>query len=240
MTQHDGKGPHRANLPFVRWIATLMNRVAAQRAPGKSDDDAAGTANGMDMGTKMIVGLGNPGPRYRANRHNIGFQCVERFAQRHQIEVGRMQQRAMVGDGFVSVRGQRMKVILVKPLTYMNASGEAVGALARYYQVDAEDMLVVHDDLDLESGKLRLRRNGGSGGQNGIKSIMQHVGSQEFHRARVGIGRPPGRMDPAAYVLQDFSAAEEDVFGPLRETVCDALECWLFEGIEVAMNRFNG
>lgn len=188
----------------------------------------------------MIVGLGNPGPRYAGNRHNIGFQCVDLFARRHQIEIGRVQSRAAVGDGWVSRNGLRAKVILVKPLTYMNLSGEAVGALARYYQIEADAIMVVHDDLDLDAGKLRLRRNGGSGGQNGVKSVMQHLGTPDFHRARVGIGRPPGRMDPAAYVLQDFSAAEEDVFGPLRGTVGDALECWLFQGIDAAMNQFNG
>jgi PTH1 family peptidyl-tRNA hydrolase len=91
----------------------------------------------------------------------------------------------------------------------------------------------------MESGKFRLRRNGSSGGQNGIKSMIQHLGTPEFHRAKVGIGRPPGRMDPAAYVLQDFSSSEEELFGPLRDKICDALECWLFDGIEVAMNRFS-
>jgi PTH1 family peptidyl-tRNA hydrolase len=192
------------------------------------------------MSVKMIVGLGNPGLRYAANRHNIGFQCVDLFARRHQIEIGRVQLRAAVGDGWVSRNGLRAKVILVKPLTYMNLSGEAVGALARYYQIEAEAIIVVHDDLDLESGKLRLRRNGSSGGQNGVKSMIQHLGTPEFHRVRIGIGRPPGRMDPAAYVLQDFSAAEEEIFGPLRETVGDALECWLFQGIDAAMNQYNG
>jgi PTH1 family peptidyl-tRNA hydrolase len=195
---------------------------------------------------KMIVGLGNPGAKYALNRHNIGFQAIDRFARRHRIEGGRVQNRAMVVDGWIArttvMDGQsaRAKVIMVKPMTYMNGSGEAVGPLARYYHVEPEEIIVIHDDLDLESGKLRLRRNGSSGGQNGIKSIAQHLGTLEFHRAKVGIGRPPGRMDPAAYVLQDFNAQEEEVFVPLRERVCDALECWLFDGIEAAMNRFNG
>ena len=188
----------------------------------------------------MIVGLGNPGPRYAGNRHNIGFQCVDLLARRHQIDMGRIQQRAAVGSGWIARRDVRAKVILVRPLTYMNASGEAVSPLVRFYQVAPDDILVVHDDLDLDSGKLRIRRNGSSGGQNGIKSMIQHLGSQEFHRARVGVGRPPGRMDPAAYVLQDFTSAEEEVFGPLRATVCDAIECWLFEGVEAAMNQYNG
>lgn len=188
----------------------------------------------------MIVGLGNPGPRYAHNRHNIGFQCINLLAQRHHIEGGRVQHRAMTVDGWISRGGARAKVLLAKPMTYMNASGEAIGPLARYYHVEPEDIIVVHDDLDLEMGKLRLRRNGSSGGQNGVKSITRHLGTPDFHRAKVGIGRPPGRMDPAAYVLQDFSADEEEIFGPLREKVCDALECWLFEGIEAAMNRYNG
>ncbi|MEZ4583050.1 MAG: aminoacyl-tRNA hydrolase [Caldilineaceae bacterium] len=203
---------------------------------------------------KMIVGLGNPGPTYLHNRHNIGFQCVDLFAQRHNIDLGRMQQKARTGDGWVQKRSspldtlsggipqvQRVKVLLAKPLTYMNLSGDAVGPLARYYDIDPDDLIVVHDDLDLEPGQLRLRRNGGSGGQNGIKSIIANLGTQDFHRVRVGIGRPPGRMRAADYVLQNFTRDEEaDIIGPTRERVLDALECWLFEGIDTAMNRYNG
>jgi len=202
---------------------------------------------------KLIVGLGNPGPRYVYNRHNIGFQCVDLFSQRHKIDINKMQMKARTGDGWVQKRTlpldivsgalpqmQRQKVLLVKPLTYMNLSGEAVGQLMRYYDVDPEDLIVVHDDLDLDSGKLRLRSNGGSGGQNGIKSIIQHLGTPDFARARVGIGRPPGRMDPANYVLKNFTEDEESDFGPLRQTILDALEYWLFEGIDAAMNRYNG
>lgn len=189
---------------------------------------------------KMIVGLGNPGPTYAANRHNIGFQIVELFSRRHAIALDRVQMKALTGVGWLQRHDQRVKVLLVKPLTYMNASGQAVAGLVRFFQVELADLLVVHDDLDLESGRLRLRPNGSAGGQNGVKSIIQQLGSQEFARARIGIGRPPGRMDAADYVLQDFSSAEEEIFGPLRERVCDALECWLFDGIDAAMNRFNG
>ena len=202
---------------------------------------------------KMVVGLGNPGPRYVYNRHNIGFQCIDLFAERHGIAINKMQQKARVGDGWINTRPSvidtlaggmpqmlRRKVLLVKPLTYMNLSGKAVGPLVRYYDIDLEDLIVVHDDLDLPPAKLRLRSNGGSGGQNGIRSIIQHLGSQDFACARVGIGRPPGRMDPANYVLKNFTDDDEADFGPLRETILDALECWLFEGIEAAMNRFNG
>jgi PTH1 family peptidyl-tRNA hydrolase len=189
---------------------------------------------------KTIVGLGNPGPQYARNRHNIGFQTVDLFAQRHRIDLGKMQHKARLGDGWVQRSGQREKVLLIKPLTFMNSSGEAVAPLVRYYDIAPADMLVVMDDLDLASGTIRLRPNGSSGGQNGLKSIIKLVGTQEFPRLRVGIGRPPGRMDPADYVLQNFSPSEEEVFGPLREKIADAIECWIFEGVEAAMNRYNG
>ena len=189
---------------------------------------------------KLIIGLGNPGAPYSRNRHNIGFQCVDLFAQRHKIELSKFQMQARLGDGWVSRGDERQKVLLIKPLTYMNNSGQAVGQVMRFYKATLEDLIVIHDDLDLETGKLRLRANGSAGGQNGVKSIIDQVGSQDFARIRVGIGRPPGRMDPAAYVLQDFSKTDEEVFGPLRQRICDAVECWLFEGITTAMNKFNG
>jgi len=189
---------------------------------------------------KMIVGLGNPGPHYRLNRHNSGFQCVELLAQRHGISLDKLQMRAMTGSGVIASGGNRQKVLLARPLTYMHGSGEAVGPLARYFQVEPADLIVIHDDLFLAFGKLRLRANGSSGGQNGVRSNIDRLGSQDFARVKVGIGRPPGRMDPAAYVLQNFSAEEEERFGPLRDRVCDAVERWLFEGIEATMNKFNG
>ena len=189
---------------------------------------------------KLIVGLGNPGPQYSGNRHNIGFQCVERFAKRHRIDLNKLQMKAMTGDGWVQQGGERCRVLLVKPLTFMNASGQAVAQLMRFYKATPADVIVIHDDIDLPHSKLRLRLGGSSGGQNGIKSIIELLGTPEFARVKVGMGRPPGRMDPAAFVLQDFTTAEEEIFGPLREKVCDAVECWLFAGLETAMNRFNG
>ncbi|MBX3054536.1 MAG: aminoacyl-tRNA hydrolase [Caldilineaceae bacterium] len=202
---------------------------------------------------KVIVGLGNPGPQYARNRHNLGFQVVDILARRHNIELSRSQYKARFGDGWISRRlrpdpsnpfggsAERVKVLLVKPMTYMNKSGDAVGPLMHYFDVEPENLLVIHDDLDLASAKLRLRPGGSSGGQNGIKSIIQHLGgAQEFGRVRMGIGRPPGRMNPADYVLQNFSQAEEEEFAILRETAADAVECWLFEGIETAMNKYNG
>jgi peptidyl-tRNA hydrolase, PTH1 family len=220
-------------------LAKLFAKITGKTEPDPQPDTEFD--NNEDMSTlRMIVGLGNPGARYARNRHNIGFQCVDRFAQRHHIEVGRSQHNSLTGDGWIQKSGMRMKVLLVKPLTYMNRSGQAVSALANYYNVEPENLIVIHDDLDLEPARLRLRPGGGSGGQNGIKSIIQQLGYDDFHRVRVGIGRPEGYMDAAAYVLQDFSEGEEEHFAPLRDRVGDALECWLFEGIEAAMNRFNG
>jgi peptidyl-tRNA hydrolase, PTH1 family len=194
----------------------------------------------MTTNLKLIVGLGNPGAQYQANRHNIGFQCVDLFSRRQRIEVGKLQNRAMTGDGWVEQNGRRQRVLLAKPLTYMNASGQAIAPLMRFYKVALDDLIVIHDDIDLAQGKVRLRHGGSSGGQNGIKSLIEQLGSQEFARLKVGVGRPPGRMDPAAFVLQNFTPAEEEIFGPLREKIVDALICWLFDGLEVAMNRFNG
>jgi len=189
---------------------------------------------------KMIVGLGNPGPQYQFNRHNVGFQCIDLFAQKHGVELIKLQLQARTGEGWIQQGGQRQKILLVKPLTYMNASGQAVGQLLRYYHTELTDLIVVHDDLDLSAGVLRLRPNGSSGGQNGIKSLIQSLGSPEFARIRVGVGRPAEHLDAAAHVLQNFSATEEGIFRDVRERVATALACWIFEGMTVAMNRFNG
>lgn len=229
-----------------RWLTGIFRK-------GELPDDARLESNIMSS-QKMIVGLGNPGPEYQHNRHNIGFQCVDLLAARHRIDFSRMQKKARTADGWIQKHAspldtlsggipqvQRVKVLLVKPMTYMNLSGNAVGALVRYYDIDPDDMIVIHDDLDLEPGQLRLRRNGGSGGQNGIKSIIADLDTQDFHRVRVGIGRPPGRMRAADYVLQNFRQDEEaDIIAPTRHRVVDALECWLFDGIDTAMNRYNG
>ena len=188
---------------------------------------------------KMIVGLGNPGPQYSCNRHNIGFQCVELLGQKHGITLDRMQQRALTGSGMIAQGSVRQKVLLVKPLTYMNASGEAVAPLARFFRIDPAAILVIHDDLDLASGKLRLRPNGSSGGQNGIRSMIDHLGSQEFARAKVGIGRPPGRMDVADFVLKPFTKAEQELLPLHVDRAADAVEVLVADGLEAAQQRFN-
>ena len=183
----------------------------------------------------LIAGLGNPGPEYTANRHNVGFRCVERLAARHDLTFDKRRKRALVALG--AVRGQR--VILAKPQTFMNESGRAVAPLAHFYRVHLECLLVVYDDLDLPLGTVRLRPEGGSGGHKGMRSIIEHLSTQDFARLRIGIGRPPGRMDPAAYVLQDFLAEEETLLEETLEHAVAAIEAWMTEGIEAAMNRHN-
>ncbi|MCU0502755.1 MAG: aminoacyl-tRNA hydrolase [Anaerolineae bacterium] len=188
---------------------------------------------------KMIVGLGNPGPEYARSRHNVGFQVLDLFAARHRLRFDKAQKRARVTQGPVKLAGWSGRVLLAKPITYMNASGEAVGPLAKFYKVPSVDILVVFDDLDLPVGRLRLRPDGGSSGQKGVKSIIQALGTEAFSRLRVGIGRPPGQMDPADYVLQPFSAAQEEEMAFVRMKAADAIEAWLALGIDAAMNQFN-
>jgi peptidyl-tRNA hydrolase, PTH1 family len=188
----------------------------------------------------MIVGLGNPGPEYAQSRHNVGFQVVDLLAERHDLEFDRFQKRARLAIGRVRTpAGSEQRVLVAKPMTYMNASGEAVAPLAAFYKIAPADVLVVFDDLDLPVGRIRLRPGGGSGGQKGMQSIIKHLGSETFPRLRVGIGRPPGQMDPAAYVLRPFSTEQEVEMTFVRMTAADAIEAWLAFGIESAMNQFN-
>jgi PTH1 family peptidyl-tRNA hydrolase len=183
----------------------------------------------------LIVGLGNPGPKYAANRHNVGFRCLDHLASAHGLTFDKRQKKARVGSGTIDGR----RVILAKPQTFMNDSGRAVIPLARFYQVPPEQLLVVYDDLDLPFGTLRMRPEGGSGGHKGMRSVIEQLGGQNFPRLRVGIGRPPGRMDPAAYVLRDFSDEEQELLDDLWGRAVVAIETWLAEGVEMAMNRHN-
>jgi PTH1 family peptidyl-tRNA hydrolase len=183
----------------------------------------------------LIVGLGNPGRRYANNRHNVGFQCLDRLARAHQLTFDRRRGRARLVLGRIEGRA----VVLLKPQTFMNESGRAVATVARFYQVPLQRLLVIFDDLDLPQGSVRLRPQGGSGGHKGMASIIAHLGAQEYPRVRVGIGRPPGRMDPAAYVLQDFDDEERPLMSEVYDWVVRAVACWLTEGIEIAMTRFN-
>jgi len=184
----------------------------------------------------LIVGLGNPGPRYRNNRHNVGFMSVDALADDTRIPIRRVEFRALVGKG--TLEGE--PAILAKPQTFMNDSGQAVASLVRFYKIPHDKLLVVHDDLDLPFGTLRLRPEGGAGGQRGMGSIMARLGTQAFTRLRVGIGRPPGRMAPSDYVLHDFDPKDEEILPEVLQTAVDAIRRFVSAGIEQAMNDFNG
>lgn len=184
---------------------------------------------------QLIVGLGNPGRKYRGNRHNIGFMALDHLAAAHGIESRKVQHKAIVGHGRIA--GQ--PVVLAKPQTFMNLSGNAVGPLANFYKIPPARILVIYDELDLPFGTLRLRQSGGSGGHNGMKSLINHLGDG-FPRLRLGIGRPPGRMPIEAYVLQDFHRDDLPVLTAVLDTAVRAAETFLGDGIQMAMSKFNG
>ncbi len=184
----------------------------------------------------LVAGLGNPGREYAANRHNVGFMLVDRLAARLGASFSRLESKALVCKA--EYQGRRM--ILAKPQTYMNLSGQAVGGLLNYYKVPLGNLLVAYDDVDLPLGTLRLRPGGGSAGQKGMQSIIERLGSQDFPRLRIGIDRPPGRMDAAAYVLQDFSRQQVEFLTPVLDRAVDAVLVFVTQGLEAAMNQFNG
>jgi len=184
----------------------------------------------------LIVGLGNPGAVYRNNRHNIGFKLVDRVAQELGVKFSRLESKALVTKG--EHLGRR--VVLAKPQTFMNLSGQSIGGLVRFYKVPMSNLLVAYDDVDLPLGTLRIRSGGGSAGQKGMSSIIDRLGTQDFPRLRLGIGRPPGRMEAADYVLQDFSSVETELLQQTLERAVEAALVFVVEGLETAMNQFNG
>lgn len=185
---------------------------------------------------KWIVGLGNPGSNYEKTRHNVGFMMLDALAKRHGIRFGPSKCKALIGEGFIGSD----KVVLIKPMTYMNLSGEAVRAYMDYYKASVEDMIVVYDDLDTEIGKIRLRYQGSAGGHNGIKSIIQHTGTQTFDRIRMGISRPEPGFAVVDYVLSAFPKKEKELLENMIERACDAAEYSLDHTYEQTMAKFNG
>lgn len=185
----------------------------------------------------LLVGLGNPGREYRDTRHNVGFMLMDRFVERHGLPLfTKKHGQALITAGTVAGRA----VILAKPQTYMNLSGRAVSELLRFYQIPLAQLMVGVDDVDLPLGALRLKAGGGSAGQKGLKSIIEHLGTDQFARARLGIGRPPGQKATADYVLRPFRDHEADIMRVTLDDAVDALTVWLEHGIEIAMTRFNG
>jgi PTH1 family peptidyl-tRNA hydrolase len=185
--------------------------------------------------TVLIAGLGNPGKRYAANRHNIGFMIADHYAAEHDWNFGKLQHEAMLALG----RIDDLRVIVAKPQTMMNLSGRSVSGLLRFYKVPLDRLLVIYDELDLPFGKLRLREKGGAGGHNGMKSIIEKLGTTDFARMRIGVGRPPGRMHPAAFLLRDFEDSERVELDGLIGDAVRAIETFVREGVSAAMNKHN-
>lgn len=185
----------------------------------------------------LIVGLGNPGREYENTRHNIGFHCVDALVRKHHLRYeNKKRSKAKIAQG--TIAGQT--VLLAKPQTYMNLSGSAVQGLAAFYRIPPERIIVIMDDLDIALGTLRIRPKGGTAGHKGLTDIVQRLGTQNIPRIRFGIGRPPDRMDPAAYVLRRFTPDEQPVIDEAIARAAEAVETWLTDGIDIAMNRFNG
>jgi PTH1 family peptidyl-tRNA hydrolase len=189
----------------------------------------------MEKETFLIIGLGNPGREYRLNRHNIGFRAADHLSKAWEIPLAHVRSKALIGQG----SWQDHRIILAKPQTFMNLSGQAVSSLDRFYKIPLEKMLVIYDDLDLPLGTLRLRENGGSAGHKGMTSVIQQLGSNAFPRLRLGIGHPAGRLPVEEYVLQDFTDDEEEILPILLDHSIQAVEKFLSEGIHAAMSQYN-
>ena len=184
----------------------------------------------------IIAGLGNPGGRYEHTRHNVGFEVIDILADRMGLCVDEKKHKGLCGRGVLE--GQ--KVILLKPQTFMNLSGESVRAAADFYKVEPENILVIYDDVSLEPGQLRIRGKGSAGGHNGIKNIIAHLGTQEFPRIKVGVGEKPGSMDLADYVLSRVSKGEQEMMDQAFREAAEAAAAVIGQGIDAAMNHFNG
>jgi PTH1 family peptidyl-tRNA hydrolase len=183
----------------------------------------------------LVVGLGNPGPGYAGNRHNLGFMVIDLLAHR----VGGSFKRHKARADIVETRLSGVRAVLAKPRTFMNDSGGPAASLRDFFRVPVEQLVVVHDELDLEPGTLRVKAGGGDNGHNGLRSLRRSLGSGEFVRVRIGIGRPPGRQDPADYVLRDFPPAEREGLGVAVQRGADAVDAVLRDGLAAAQNSFN-
>lgn len=185
----------------------------------------------------MVVGLGNPGPEYAATRHNVGQMVLDELAARAGGSFRTHRSRCQVVEGRLTPGGPR--AVLAKPMSYMNLSGGPVGALAAFYGLGPENLVVVHDEVDLPFDTVRLKRGGGEGGHNGLRDISKSLGSKDYHRVRVGVGRPPGRMDTADFVLRPFSGAERPTLPLLVSSAADAVEALMTHGLTAAQQSFH-
>ncbi len=183
----------------------------------------------------VIVGLGNPGKKYAITRHNIGFEVVDEFARQHSIKMTKVKFKAVIGEG--NLFGE--KVVVVKPQTYMNLSGESVMKILGFYNLPLENLIVVYDDIDLDPGKLRIRKKGSGGSHNGMRNIIFLTKKDDFPRIRVGVGRPTNGQDLASYVLGRFSKSEQELLTPIVKDSVSAIETIIKDDVDLAMNRYN-
>ena len=183
----------------------------------------------------IIVGLGNPGDKYEKTRHNVGFNVIDLLAKEYSIDVSKIKHKALIGEGRVGTE----KVILVKPMTYMNLSGESVADICNYYNIDLENLIVIYDDIDLDVGKIRIRKKGSGGTHNGMRSIVKCLGTTDFPRVRVGVSKPEPGRDLANFVLSRFSKDEEVDLKDGFDKAIKAIDCIIREDIDLSMNKFN-
>jgi peptidyl-tRNA hydrolase, PTH1 family len=188
------------------------------------------------METFLLVGLGNPGREYRETRHNIGFMLLDRLASKLKVRFSRLQSKALIASATYEER----RIILAKPQTFMNLSGQSVQGLIHFFKLPLTNILIAHDDLDLPPGTIRIRPDGGSAGQKGMNSILERLGTDEFPRLRLGVGRPPGQMQAPDYVLQDFSRDEISIVNETLDRAVEAAITFVINGLEVSMNKYNG
>ena len=189
----------------------------------------------MIQDMKVIVGLGNPGTKYAGTRHNIGFDTVTALADKYSIKLKDKKFNGLIGEGFI----EGEKIMLVQPQTYMNLSGECVGLIAGFYKLDAEDIIVICDDINLDTGRLRIRAKGSAGGHNGLKNIIAHLGTEAFPRIRIGVGEKTEGWDLADYVLARFSGEDEATMRKAIKNAVGAVETWISYDIGKAMNLYN-
>ncbi len=187
------------------------------------------------MAMKLVVGLGNPGTQYAGTRHNAGFDVITELVRRFQPDKSQAKFSSVIWEVFTDAG----KVLLVTPTTYMNRSGEAVQQIARFYQIWPHDVAIVCDDINLPLGRIRWRASGSAGGQKGLADIIQRLGTDQVPRLRLGVGRPPGQMDPADFVLSRFRAEEREESEMMTRIGADSVEAWIADGVVIAMNRYN-
>ena len=225
---------------FTRVFASgrkQIPRMANEKSPARiSHRRFATSCSEKENCMYIIAGLGNPGTQYMGTRHNAGFSVIDELADKYNISVDTAKHKGLIGKGVIA--GQ--KVILVKPMTYMNNSGECIREVMDYYKADIDDLIVIFDDISLEPGKLRLRAKGSAGGHNGIKSIIAQLGSDRFKRVKFGVGDKPKGWDLADWVLGKFPADLYDTLRDANQRACEAVTCIMTEGITGAMNKFSG